>query len=49
MHETIKEKYDVESTKQLDMKEFTELIETIKRWAVIDMGIVLPNAKQSHL
>ena len=45
MHETIKEKYDVESTKQLDMKEFTELIETIKRWAVIDMGIVLPNAK----
>ena len=49
MHETIKEKYDVDSTKQLDMNEFTELIETIKRWAVIDMGIVLPNAKQSHL
>ena len=49
MHETIKEKYDVESTKELDMKEFTELIETIKRWAVIDMGIVPPNAKQSHL
>ena len=48
MHETIKEKYDIESTKQLSMEEFTELIETIKRWAVIDMGIVLPNARQPH-
>ena len=48
MHETIKDKYDIESTKQLSMEEFTELIETIKRWAVIDMGIVLPNAKQPH-
>tara|TARA_R110002020_G_scaffold460698_1_gene679320 strand:- start:144 stop:500 length:357 start_codon:yes stop_codon:yes gene_type:complete len=48
MHETLKEKYDIESTKQLAMEEFTDLIETIKRWAVIDMGIVLPNAKQPH-
>ena len=48
MHETIKDKYDIESTKQLSVEEFTELIETIKRWAVIDMGIVLPNAKQPH-
>ena len=48
MHETIKEKYDVVSTKQLSVEEFTELIEQIKRWSVIDMGIVLPNARQPH-
>jgi hypothetical protein len=48
MHETIKDKYDIESTKQLSVEEFTELIEIIKRWAVIDMGIVLPNARQPH-
>ena len=48
MHETIKDKYDIESTKQLSIEEFTELIEIIKRWAVIDMGIVLPNARQPH-
>ena len=48
MHETIKEKYDIGSTKQLSVDEFTELIEIIKRWAVIDMGIVLPNARQPH-
>ena len=48
MHETIKEKYDIGSTKQLSVDEFTELIEIIKRWAVMDMGIVLPNARQPH-
>ena len=48
MHETIKEKYNIGSTKQLSVEEFTELIEQIKRWAVIDMGIVLPNARQPH-
>ena len=48
MHETIKEKYNIGSTKQLSVEEFTELIEIIKRWAVIDMGIVLPNARQPH-
>ena len=48
MHETIKDKYEIESTKQLSKEEFTELLEQIKRWAVIDMGIVSPNAKQPH-
>ena len=48
MHDTIKQKYDIESTKQLSKEEFTELLEQIKRWAVMDMGIVLPNAKQPH-
>ena len=48
MHNVIKEKYEIQSTKQLSVPEFTELIEEIKRWAVIEMGIVLPNAKQPH-
>ena len=48
MHNILKEKFHVESTKQLFKEEFTELLEQIKRWAVIDMGIVLPNAKQPH-
>ena len=48
MHETIKDKYDIGSTKQLSVDEFTEFIEIIKRWAVTDMGIVLPNARQPH-
>ena len=48
MHETIKKKYDIGSTKQLSVEEFTELLEQIKRWAVTDMGIVLPNARQPH-
>ena len=48
MHEVIKEKYEIESTKQLSKEEFTELLEKIKRWASIDMGIVLPNANKSH-
>ena len=48
MHETIKEKYNIGSTKQLSVDEFTELIEMIKRWASMDMGIVLPNARQPH-
>jgi hypothetical protein len=48
MHKVIKEKYDIGSTKQLSKPEFTELIEEIKRWAVIEMGIVLPNAKPTR-
>ena len=48
MHKVIKEKYQISSTRKLSKPEFTELIEAIKRWASIDMGIVLPNAKKSH-
>jgi len=44
----IKEKYQISSTRQLSKPEFTELIEKIKRWSAIDMGIVLPNSRQSH-
>ena len=45
MHKTIKEKYNIKSTKQLSKPEFTELLEQVKRWASIDMGIALPNPK----
>ncbi len=48
MHKVIKEKYQISSTRQLSKPEFTELIEAIKRWASIDMGIALPNARQPH-
>ena len=48
MHKVIKEKYQIRSTRQLSKPEFTELIEAIKRWASIDMGIALPNARQPH-
>ena len=48
MHKTMKERYQIQSTKELSKPEFTELIEAIKRWASIDMGIVLPNARQPH-
>ena len=48
MHRTMKEKFEIQSTKELSVPEFTDLIEAIKRWASIDMGIVLPNARQPH-
>ena len=48
MHRTMKERYEIQSTKELSRAEFTELIEAIKRWASMDMGIVLPNARQPH-
>lgn len=43
MHKTLKEKFDIVSTKDLSKEEFTEYIENIYRWASMDMGIVLPN------
>tara|TARA_Y100001973_G_scaffold99725_1_gene159400 strand:- start:1267 stop:1620 length:354 start_codon:yes stop_codon:yes gene_type:complete len=48
MHKVLKEKYDLESTKDLSVKEFGEYIDHILRWAVTDMGIVLPDPKQVH-
>ena len=48
MHKVIKAKYHIKSTKQLSKPEFAELLEQIKRWASIDMGIALPNPKPPH-
>jgi hypothetical protein len=47
MHEVIKNKYEIESTKYLTVEEFGEFIDQIIRWAVTEMGIVLPDPKKS--
>lgn len=46
MHEVLKEKYEIESTKHLSVQEFGEYIDQIIRWAVTEMGIVLPDPKK---
>ena len=46
MHEVLKQKYEIESTKHLSVEEFGEYIDHIIRWAVTEMGIVLPDPKQ---
>jgi len=48
MHEVLKQKYDLDSTKHLSVEEFGEYIDQIIRWAVTEMGIVLPDPKQPH-
>ena len=48
MHEVLKQKYDLETTKHLSVQEFGEYIDQIIRWAVTEMGIVLPDPKQPH-
>ena len=48
MHEVIKNKYEIESTKHLTVEEFGEFIDQIIRWAVTEMGIVLPDPKPTH-
>ena len=46
MHKVLKNKYEIESTKHLSIEEFGEYIDQIIRWAVTEMGIVLPDPKQ---
>lgn len=45
MHSTLKNHFNVESTKTLTTKEFAKLIEQIIRWSAIDLGIVIPDPK----
>jgi hypothetical protein len=45
MHSTLKNHFNVESTKTLSTKEFSKLIEQIIRWSAIDLGIVIPDPK----
>lgn len=42
MHKTIKEKFEITSTKHLSSDEFKDYIDNIIRWASMEMGIVLP-------
>jgi len=45
MHSTLKNHFNIESTKTLSTKEFSKLIEQIIRWSAIDLGIVIPDPK----
>ena len=43
MHETIKNHFEVESTKTLSTKEFASFIERLVRWSAIELNIVIPD------
>ncbi len=43
MHETIKNHFDIESTKTLSTKEFSVFIERLVRWSAIELNIVIPD------
>ena len=43
MHETIKNHFDIESTKTLSTKEFASFIERLVRWSAIEFNIVIPD------
>ena len=42
MHSTIKNHFEVESTKTLSTKEFASFIERLVRWSAIELNIVIP-------
>ena len=41
MHQTIKNHFDIESTKTLSTKEFANFIERLVRWSAIELNIVI--------
>jgi len=43
MHETIKNHFEIESTKTLSTKEFASFIERLVRWSAIELNIVIPD------
>lgn len=43
MHETIKNHFEIESTKTLSTKEFASFIESLVRWSAIELNIVIPD------
>ena len=43
MHSTIKNHFEVESTKTLSTKEFASFIERLVRWSAIELNIVIPD------
>lgn len=45
MHSTIKTHFNIQSTKILTTKEFSQFIERIIRWSAVDLGIVIPDPK----
>ena len=43
MHSTIKNHFEVESTKTLSTKGFASFIERLVRWSAIELNIVIPD------
>jgi len=43
MHSTIKDHFNIESTKTLSTKEFSQFIEKLIRWSAIELNIVIPD------
>ncbi len=43
MHLTIKTHFNIDSTKSLEMKEFSDFIERLIRWSAIELNIVIPD------
>jgi len=43
MHSTIKNHFEVESTKTLSTKEFASFIERLVRWSAIELNIIIPD------
>ena len=41
MHQTIKNHFEIESTKTLSTKEFANFIERLVRWSAIELNIVI--------
>ncbi len=45
MHATIKNHFNVDSTKTLSTKEFSVFIERLIRWSAVELNIVIPDPK----
>mgnify|MGYP002820416137 FL=1 len=43
MHITIKNHFNIESTKILEKKEFGDFIERLIRWSAIELNVVIPD------
>jgi len=43
MHITIKNHFNIESTKSLERKEFSNFIEELVRWSAIELNVVIPD------
>jgi len=43
MHQTIKNHFNIESTKSLETKEFSDFIEQLIRWSAIELHIAIPD------
>ena len=42
MHEILKERFIIKTTKELDKQEFNQYCEEIRAWAAVELGLHLP-------